>query len=611
MSFLSIFPQVYVGAINRLYQLSQDLSIAVTEVTGPKLDSAFCALSDCPENVNKKLMNNTNKLLLIDYSSSRLIACGTLFQGICSVRSAHNISSIETETLEAVVANEANASTVAFIAPGPALPSSVPVMYIGATYTDNSPYRAEVPAVASRSLQKDKMFQIAATHVTTGTRIYINNPARETYKIKYVYGFPSEQFSYFVTYQPKDNQHNNKEFISKLVRVCQEDSNYHSYTEIPIECIGEDGTKYNRIEAGYLGHPGQDLAASLNIQTKDDVLFAVFSKANGSEASNRTALCVYSLKAIRRKFMQNIKACFNGDGSRGLDFIASNMKCVQTRYNLISEDFCGLDVNSPFGGEMPATATAAITFADQQLTSIASTTTSSFTVAFIGTSKGHVKKLVVESGTLASEYSEVVVDEGSAINKDMYFDKKEMNLYVMSEYKLSKVRVHECNIFRSCIDCLKARDPYCGWCSMENKCLLRTNCQDDGNDPLFWVNYRNGKCTSITSVTPHQLQRTTARNLELVIDHLPNLKDRLVCAFTTKEKVIVTNATRNGNIVNCTTPRTDLLPQIEQLKRKFTSGDFCYIFFFNNITNGDFLFSFFLSLSPFIMFFCFFIVCYF
>jgi plexin A len=56
------------------------------------------------------------------------------------------------------------------------------------------------------------------------------------------------------------------------------------------------------------------------------------------------------------------------------------------------------------------------------------------------------------------------------------------------------------------------------------------------------------------------------------------LKDRLVCAFTTKEKVIVTNATRNGNIVNCTTPRTDLLPQIEQLKRKFTSGDFFYIF---------------------------------
>lgn len=551
-------------------------------MTGPKLDSSDCALSECPANVNRKLMNNTNKLLLIDYSSSRLIACGTLFQGICSVRSAQNISYVEPEAQEAVVANEEHASTVAFIAPGPPNPPSTHVMYIGATYTDNSPYRAEVPAVSSRSLQRDKMFQIASSHVTTGTRIYINNPARETYKIKYVYGFPSERFSYFLTYQPKSNQASHKEYISKLVRVCQDDSNYYSYTEIPIECVGEDGTKYNRVEAGYLGHPGQDLAESLNIQTSDDVLFAVFSHADAGKPSNRTALCVYALKTIRRKFMQNIKACFSGEGSRGLDFIASNMKCVATRLSLISEDFCGLDVNSPFGGEMPALASSSITFTDHELTSVAATTTSSFTVVFIGTSKGHVKKLVVESQTSASEYAEIVIDEGSPINKDMYFDKKAMNLFVMSEYKLSKVRVHECNIYKSCSDCLKARDPYCGWCSMENKCLLRTNCQDDGNDPLFWVNYRNGKCTSITSVTPHQLQRTTARNLELVIDHLPNLKEHLVCAFTTKEKVIVTNATRNGNIVNCTTPRTDLLPQIEQGKRKFTSGNFITFFQFNH-----------------------------
>lgn len=45
---------------------------------------------------------------------------------------------------------------------------------------------------------------------------------------------------------------------------------------------------------------------------------------------SRSALCVYSLKSIRRKFMQNIKACFNGNGARGLDFISPNMNCVST-----------------------------------------------------------------------------------------------------------------------------------------------------------------------------------------------------------------------------------------------------------------------------------------
>lgn len=58
--------------------------------------------------------------------------------------------------------------------------------------------------------------------------------------------------------------------------------------------------------------------------------------------------------------------------------------------------------------------------------------------------------------------------------------------------------------------------------------------------------------------------------LELTIDHLPPINEPLVCAFTTLDKpTIYTNATRKRNGVNCTTPRTDLLPQIAQGKRKF------------------------------------------
>lgn len=134
---------------------------------------------------------------------------------------------------------------------------------------------------------------------------------------------------------------------------------------------------------------------------------------------------------------------------------------------------------------------------------------------------------------------------------------------------MSKLKVHSCSTYTSCSTCLGAKDPYCGWCSLENKCSLRSVCQDDGNDPLYWVSYKTGKCTSISSVNPHQIQKSTARTLELVIDHLPNLKEHLVCAFTIQDKVIVTNATKKRNGVNCTTPRTDLLPQIEQGKRKF------------------------------------------
>ena len=49
-------------------------------VTGPKEDSPKCSVfPDCPE-ADKKLSNNINKALLIDYFESRLISCGSLFQ---------------------------------------------------------------------------------------------------------------------------------------------------------------------------------------------------------------------------------------------------------------------------------------------------------------------------------------------------------------------------------------------------------------------------------------------------------------------------------------------------------------------------------------------------
>jgi len=259
--------QVYVGAINRLHQLSSDLELKAEDVTGPKMDNPECALLDCPNDIQKKPTENVNKVLLIDYSTSRLIECGTLFQGLCNVRSLQNITILEKEVQEAVVANEEHASTVAFIAPGPTNPPSSHVMYVGVTYTNNSPDRSKIPAVASRSLQKEKMFQIAASHEVSGTRMFINNYARETYPIKYVYGFSSERFSYFLSYQPKNShQSQSRDYISKLVRICQDDSSYYSYTEIPIECVGKDGTKYNSVQAGYVGKPGSDLAESLNIQ---------------------------------------------------------------------------------------------------------------------------------------------------------------------------------------------------------------------------------------------------------------------------------------------------------------------------------------------------------
>ena len=96
------------------------------------------------------------------------------------------------------------------------------------------------------SVLKIFSLQIAQTAVTTGTRMFVNSLARERYPINYIYGFASEGFSYFLTSQMR--QTSPSPYHSKLVRVCHDDSDYYSYTEIPIQCVGNDGTDYSLVQ---------------------------------------------------------------------------------------------------------------------------------------------------------------------------------------------------------------------------------------------------------------------------------------------------------------------------------------------------------------------------
>ena len=95
----------------------------------------------------------------------------------------------------------------------------------------------------------NNVLQIAQTAVTTGTRMFVNSLARERYPINYIYGFDSEGFSYFLTSQMRHTSPS--PYHSKLVRVCHDDSDYYSYTEIPIQCIGKDGTDYSLVQVKY------------------------------------------------------------------------------------------------------------------------------------------------------------------------------------------------------------------------------------------------------------------------------------------------------------------------------------------------------------------------
>ncbi|KAK7896295.1 hypothetical protein WMY93_021620 [Mugilogobius chulae] len=78
---------VYLGAVNRIYKLKPSLELEVSHETGPDEDNRKCypprIVQPCSEPLT--LTNNVNKMLLMDYKENRLLACGSLYQGICKL----------------------------------------------------------------------------------------------------------------------------------------------------------------------------------------------------------------------------------------------------------------------------------------------------------------------------------------------------------------------------------------------------------------------------------------------------------------------------------------------------------------------------------------------
>ena len=126
-------------------------------------------------------------------------------------------------------------------------------------------------------------------------------------------------------------------------------------------------------------------------------------------------------------------------------------------------------MNTPLGGELPISQSPVLTFTSL-LTSVTATSTGDFTVAFLGTAEGSLKKAVVESSKSGLEYADIPIAPGTAVRSELLFDLKRDHVYVMTDRRLSKVKVQDCEQFTDCNQCLGARDPYCGWCSLENKC---------------------------------------------------------------------------------------------------------------------------------------------
>ncbi|XP_034935883.1 plexin-B [Chelonus insularis] len=565
--------RLYAGAVNRLLQLDANLKLEQLVSTGPRLDNPQCHATGCTSReVTTSLMDNVNKLLIADLESKTLIACGSLLQGACEKYNMLNISIAPSFLPHSVAANDEHSSTYAFIGPKRynAWERTTNILYVGTTFTNNGEYRHDVPAISSRHLNT-----LEYAHYTFHKQsiLHIDVKYRDHFLVKYVYGFNASDYAYFVLVQKQSYLPEQEElgYVSRLARTCINDSNYDSYTEVTLQCIvdTDNGTQqiYNLVQDAKVAAAGSDLARQLGIGVGDPVFVSVFSPSKGitNEPLPRSALCVYSLQDIETKFNENIYMCFNGSiRYRNMGYISGPIQdgecpVAGTTGNYLN--FC--EVGLKISGVSPIVGRSVLQFPDSFITSITIANTEAHTVAFLGTNDGVLKKVLL-SGSESLVYESVVVDSGQRLMSDMVLSPQGEYLYVLSSSKISKVKVEHCSDYTSCSTCLDAKDPYCGWCSLEKRCTIRGACQKANKSSPRWLSLSTGQqCIDFEQVLPDRLPIKQMATVQLTIRTLPELPPgaNYKCVFGNAEPI---NATMTNIGLSCPAPPIAKRPSIPE-----------------------------------------------
>ncbi|KAF4072561.1 hypothetical protein AMELA_G00264570 [Ameiurus melas] len=106
-----------------------------------------------------------------------------------------------------------------------------------------------------------------------------------------------------------------------------------------------------------------------------------------------------------------------------------------------------------------------------------------------------------------SQYDSVMVDPQRSINADLLLDSTLRNVYILTERKVTRLPVSQCERHSDCHSCLSVQDPYCGWCSLEGRCTRKLECARR-SQPHHWLwSYgRDRQCVYIYNMTPELRQ---------------------------------------------------------------------------------------------------------
>lgn len=308
----------------------------------------------------------------------------------------------------------------------------------------------------------------------------------------YVYSFIHEHNTYFllndIRRSPSTNNLRESVVRARLARVCNNDTELTSYTEISLTCK----------------HPKENLFiryASYGLSTDEPTLSVVFETIDeqgglGKKYSAKSILCIYSMKFIVDYYHKATGDCYRGNQNTMLlkKLHSESITAPFCQKSAVSsEDWCTSNIN-PF---IDATSSDVTEDSYIDLRNIApvnfifSTKQGSVdarNILFIGTETGYLIKmngdqdeeihfvLDVNRGKMIDHHTGLKFDPFSKVEVSTRFFTSSRDIVALDSDGLAqKFSVDSCYYYASCKSCLSARDPLdCIWCN--DKCSSRTDC---------------------------------------------------------------------------------------------------------------------------------------
>ncbi|XP_071970627.1 semaphorin-4A isoform X2 [Engystomops pustulosus] len=275
--------------------------------------------------------------------------------------------------------------------------------------------------------------------------------------------------------------------VSRVARVCKDDvggdkvlqKKWTTFLKSQLVCQHQDNFPFNVIRHVALLNPDHP---------KEAVFYGVFSSQWQVGGSSSSAVCSFRLSDIEAAFNGHYKeqnkesskwTRYTGPVSSPRPGSCSSGKFSDTDLNFMKDHFL-MDEKVHPADKRPLLIQQSVSYTRIAIDSVRALSGELYTVLYLGTDRGSVQKAVlVEGGNKSHIIEELKLLPVSEPLETLLLDGTKRMLYVGSRDGLLQVPLANCSVYRTCYECVLARDPYCAWSIPTQDCQPLPAPQED------------------------------------------------------------------------------------------------------------------------------------